>query len=275
MGLRFVLVGLALTMVMLAVGCSTNPVTGKREISIYSEVDEVALGANAAPGVEKELGGVLPNPALQAYVNTVGQRVARVSHRPELKYHYAVLNSEVPNAFALPGGYIYITRGLLAELRDESELAAVLGHETGHVTAKHGVNQLQRQVGMQVLLDAVGSATESPKVEAVAKVAANLTSLRYSRENETQSDELGIEYAYKAGYNPSGMVGLLTVLSSLHETEPAKWTEYFQTHPLTDNRIEHAGQYIKGHYPDAKKNAGMRTGKEDLMKATASLRAKP
>ena len=268
-------VAVALTLVLLAGGCSTNPVTGKREISLYSEVDEVALGANAAPEVEKELGGVYPDAALQSYVNSVGQRVARVSHRPELQYHYTVVSSEVPNAFALPGGYIYISRGLLADLEDESELAAVLGHETGHVTAKHGVNQLQRQVGMKILLDAVGSATESPKAEAVAQVAANLTSLRYSRDNETQADELGIQYAYKAGYNPSGMVGLLNVLNGLHDAEPAKWTEYFQTHPLTRNRIDNAEKYIKEHYPDAKANARLLTSKNGFLQATASLRAKP
>jgi len=165
------------------------------------------LGAQAAPEIEKEFEGKLTNPAIQSYVNSVGQRVALVSHRRDIQYHYAVVNSNTPNALALPGGYIYITRGLLVNLENEAQLAAVLGHETGHVTALHGVRQLQRNLGISLVLDAIGSATESTRVQSMAKVVANLANLRYSREDETQADELGAEYAYKAGYKPVGNAG--------------------------------------------------------------------
>jgi len=268
--------GLVVGAVLLAVGlagCSVNPVTGEREVSLFTDADEVSLGKDAAPDVEKELGGAYADEAVQRYVNTVGQRVARVSHRPGLEYHYKVVNSEVPNALALPGGYIYITRGLLKSLENEAQLAAVLGHETGHVTAKHGVNQLQRALGMQILVDAVKSSTDSERAAALAQVTTNLLALRYSRDQETQADELGMNYAWKAGYDPTGMVGLLKVLNRFQETEPVGWTEYFQTHPLTRNRVEHAEKYLGIHYPNATRNAAMRRNADGFLKATAGLRA--
>lgn len=268
--MRAVIAVLAVTWVLLT-GCAINPATGQKQLYLFTTADEIQLGRQAAPDVEKQYGGKLENPALQAYVDSVGQKVARVSDRRDLQYHYAVLNSDIPNAFALPGGYIYITRGLLTNIQDEAQLAAVLGHETGHVAARDGVQQLQRSLGLSILVDAVGSTTKSSDAKAVAQVVAGLTSLRYSRQDEARADTLGAKYGYLSGYNPWGMVGLLQVLQTQEKTESSRWTEMFQTHPLTANRIADAQSHIQSTYPNARNNARLEYGKERFSAQTKGL----
>src|SRR5215510_10303144 len=132
-------------------GCARNPVTGKRQIVLVSESQEIAMGRESDPQVRREY-GVTDNAALQQYVQTIGKKLAAVSHRPNLEWHFAVVDSPVVNAFAIPGGYVYITRGILAYLGSEAELAGVVGHEIGHVTARHTVRQMTRaelaQIGL-------------------------------------------------------------------------------------------------------------------------------
>jgi len=233
----------ALTALPILAGCSVNPVTGRRELVLISEDQEIAMGKEAAPTFEKEFGGRVPNETLQAYVNSVGQRVAKVSDRP-MPYEYTLVASDVPNAFALPGGTIFITAGLMRAMTNERQLAAVLGHETGHVAARHSVHQMQKQMGAQVLIEIAGRAGGGEGAAGaagdVAKVVSSMALLKYSRNDEYQADDLGIKYAAQAGYNPWGMVELLTVLDSLHEKDPGRFDELFQTHPLSGNRIERA-----------------------------------
>jgi predicted Zn-dependent protease len=157
------------------------------------------------------------------------------------------VNSDVPNAFALPGGQIFITAGLLRVMSNERQLAAVLGHEVGHVAAKHNVKGLQRQMGASILVEVAGamaSSEDGGTTKQAAQVVAAMTVSRYSRDDEYQADALGIKYMNKAGYNPYGMVELLNVLKSLHETEPSRLEEMFQTHPLSSKRIAEAEQLI-------------------------------
>jgi len=224
-------------------GCAVNPVTGQRELVLISQDQEIAMGNEAAPEFEKEFGGRVPNETVQAYVSRVGQRLAGVSDRP-MPYTYTLVSSKVPNAFALPGGNIFITAGLMKAMTNERQLAAVLGHETGHVAARHSVQQMQKQMGAQLLVEIASRAGSGEggtgAAGDVAKIVSSMALLKYSRSDEYQADELGIKYAAQAGYNPWGMVELLQVLNSLHDKEPGRFDELFQTHPLSSNRIDRA-----------------------------------
>lgn len=235
-------------------GCMTNPVTGKKELMVISEATELSLGANAVPSVEYEYSGVYPESDINNYVNTIGQKLARVSHRPNLAYHYKVLNTSVINAFALPGGFVYITRGLLVKLTNEAQLAAVLGHETAHVAARHSAKQLQSRLGFQFLVNlalAISKGKQSAVASAqVSSVMFNVISLGYSREDEYEADELGLIYTYKAGYNPDSMGQLLGILKQM-EKGGGKGMEFLSSHPDTDKRINEVNDKIKKKYPNS------------------------
>jgi len=250
--------GLLVLAAAAAVGCSTNPVTGKREVILIPLSQEVALGQEAAPKFEEEFGGRVPDDALQAYVRSVGNRVAAVSDRP-MPYEFTLLRSDVPNAFALPGGKVYVTAGLLSLIGNERQLAAVLGHETGHVAALHNVKGLQRQMGASVFAKAVGGvlgSDQSQSAEGVAKVVAGVVTLKYGRNDEYEADQLGVRYMAKAGYNPWGMVELLETLKTLSGgSEGSRLAEMLSTHPLTANRIEQARTTVASEYRAAAPNA--------------------
>jgi len=273
--------GHAVFMLLLSIviGCSVNPITGEKELMLFSDQQEIELGANADPDIRWQFGGVYRDAQLSAYVNSVGQSTAAVSHRDNIKYHFAIVDSSVVNAFALPGGYIYITRGLLARLDNEAQLASVLGHEIGHVTARHGVRRLQKTLGFNVLLavvDQVASGKEGyQKRRGIIKVASSVAfatvSLGYSRKDEFQADELGTEYAYKSGRDPEGMVQLLEVLKSMHDREPSAIEEFFSSHPKSSNRIEAVNKQI-AQIPAEQKKGDLRQSEykskiSDMLKA--------
>jgi predicted Zn-dependent protease len=242
------------SMIFAATACSTNPVSGERELSLISREQEIAMGREAAPQFEEEFDGLVEDSTLQSYVGRIGQQVAMVSDRADIPYEFGLLRSDVPNAFALPGGKIYVTAGLFRAMNNERQLAGVLAHEVGHVAAKHSVQQIQQQMGMAALLEVaaavIGGGT-GEKAKAAGTIAANMAILKYSRDDEYQADKLGIEYTARAGINPYGVVELLKVLQNMHEKEPGKFGEMFQTHPLTSNRIEDAVEYIEDRYPSA------------------------
>ena len=211
---------------LLLAGCGTkvvNPVTGKAERSVMDEASEVSQGAKAHQQVLTEY-SALASPPLQAYVNGIGQKLAAQSHRAELKWTFTVLDSPEVNAFALPGGYIYITRGIMAFFDSEAELAGVLGHEIGHVTARHGAQRATRQqnAGLGALAAAVlGVALEGAGVRGAADLAMQAGQgvaagyvARYSREQELQADQLGAEYLSRSRYDPKNMVDVIGVLKS-------------------------------------------------------------
>lgn len=227
------LIALALLALLFAgtvTGCSVNPVTGKRQLNLYSEEDEIAMGAQADPAIKSQY-GELADPELQAYVKDIGARMVPVSHRPNLEFHFTVLDDPIVNAFALPGGYCYVTRGILAYLNNEAALAGVMGHEVGHVTAQHGVTKMSGQ-NLAGLGLAVGSAVaqDIPFLSDIAGTAASLLFLKYGRDDERQSDELGVQYATAIGYDTREMAEFFHTLDRL-SPDSGGMPGWMSTHP--------------------------------------------
>lgn len=220
----------------IAGGCATNPVTGKKQISLVSEGKELQMGAEADPAVITEY-GLYDDQEVQRYVDGVGQRLGKVSHLPSLAWHFRVLDSPVVNAFAIPGGYIYITRGILAYMNSEAQLAGVLGHEIGHVTARHSAQQITKQeiAGIGLLAGAVFVSAFRP-YSGIAQQGLGLLFLKYSRDNETQADELGVGYATKAGYDPREIPGTYVTLKRIGERSATSLPSFLSTHPDPGDR---------------------------------------
>ena len=224
-------------MLLWAASCAVNPVSGERELMLLSESDEIQLGGQADAGVVQQF-GIYDDRRLNAYVKDLGQRIGKVSHRPHLTYHFKVLDVSVVNAFAVPGGYVYFTRGILATLNSEAELAGVMGHEIGHITARHSAQQISRaqlaQMGM-----AVGSII-SPEFRALSGLAGTgvqMLFLKFSRENERQADDLGVEYASKVGYDASQMANFFETLERMHpHADKSGLPGWFSTHPNPEDR---------------------------------------
>ncbi len=223
--MRRFLIAICLSTTVLLPGCATveNPVTGKTERTVMDERSELAEGAKAHPQILAEF-GEYKDPKLQAYVNEVGQRLAKGSHRPELDWHFTVLDSPDVNAFALPGGYVYVTRGIMAYMHSEADLAGVIGHEIGHVTARHGSQRATRQqtAGLGVLAATLlGVVLESQGLRGAANAASQASQgvaagyvAKYSREQESQADKLGAEYLTRLNYDPHNMVDVIKLLES-------------------------------------------------------------
>jgi predicted Zn-dependent protease len=249
---------LALAVALLA-ACGSNvknPVTGRTERTVMDERAELAEGKKGHQEVLKEY-TPLANPALQAYVNEIGQRLAKASHRPELPWTFTVLDSPEVNAFALPGGYIYITRGIMAYLNSEADLAGVLGHEIGHVTARHGAQRATRaqNAGLGVLAATVlGAVLESKGMGGAGDLASTLSQTaaagyvaRYSREQELQADQLGAEYLSRVNYDPKNMVDVIQVLKDqdAYRAQQARaegravpeGDSWLASHPSSDERL--------------------------------------
>lgn len=223
----------------LALGaCATNPVTGQKEYNLMSEAQEIQMGREADPQVRAEM-GVYPDPAWQAYVQSVGARLAKASERPDLPWSFAVVDVPAVNAFALPGGYIYITRGLLAHLDSEAEMAGVLGHEIGHVTARHAARAYTRQasVGIGAAVTSIFFPEAAPYASA-AQTGLGVLFLKYDRNQEVQSDSLGVRYASKAGWQPSGMSGVLETLGRIGAASDRRGIpNWLSTHPQPADRV--------------------------------------
>lgn len=216
-------------------GCVTNPVTGKEQFMLISPKGDIEIGEKYAPEIEKQLGGRIESPVLQQYIDSVGQKVARVSHDPDLKFTYIALNHDSMNALALPGGYIFITRGMLEKLENESQLAGILAHETLHVTARHSAAAISQQIGIGLLLTvAMREASASQGAVTAARLTSQLIGLKYSRDNEKEADRYGMDYMVRAGYSPNGMVETMEILAEEHTQRPV---EFFSTHPSPENRV--------------------------------------
>jgi predicted Zn-dependent protease len=256
---------LALALVLSAAGCSTAP--GKRSQNplfdtskdpvYFSSAEEMAMGAQGAAEVRKQY-KVYGDPQVAAYVDSVGQRVARVSDRNNIPYHFTVVDSSEVNAFALPGGYIYVTTGILKKMNDEAELGAVLGHEVGHVVERHALKLIQRQMvvqlGLEVLADLVGQ-QKADLVKIGGGLAGNLWLLRNSREAELQADEQGMKNASRAGLDPSAMLDVQDMLKSLQTSEPSAVENMLATHPAGGERIAQAKQLLPEYQGPKERNA--------------------
>ena len=218
--------------------CAVNPVTGKRELSLVSEAQEIAMGKETDAAVAAQF-GVYDDAALTAYVGKLGLAMAAKTQRPGLPYRFAVLDSPVVNAFAVPGGSVYVTRGILAMMSSEAELAAVLGHELGHVNARHSVRQMSQQMLAQVGL-AAGSAISQKfaKYAGLAGVGLQVLFLKYSRDDERQADALGVDYARAAGYDPADMAVTFQSLEKMGDLSGGgSLPGFLSTHPLSSERI--------------------------------------
>ncbi|MEZ5542283.1 MAG: M48 family metalloprotease [Pseudomonadota bacterium] len=227
--------------------CATNPVTGGSDLVLMSEAQEISLGRKYSAEITKEI-PAYEDPALARLVQTVGDKVAASSHRPDLIYRFTVLDTPTVNAFALPGGYIYITRGLLAYLNSEAELAAVLGHEIGHVTARHSVRQHSTATVAGILGTVVAAATGIQGADTLTNLAGTAIVRGYGREHELEADRLGAEYLAKSGYDPHGMLNVVGVLKNQEAfdklvaekegREPSAYHGLFATHPDNDTRFQ-------------------------------------
>lgn len=248
----FVLIGLL-------AGCATNPVTGRQELALFqvSTSEEISLGQQTFPRALQQMGGEYGDPQLAEYVHQVGRKLARISQRPDLPYEFKVVNDSTPNAFALPGGFIAISRGLLAALENEAQLAAVLGHELGHVTARHSVQAMQRgsllNLGLAVLGGVTGQGGYGIAAQQAGQLAAGLLENTYSREQERESDRLGVDYLVLAGYNPQGAVQLQEYFYRKVEqgAEPMWLAGLFRTHPFSKERMLDLKQYVAERYAPA------------------------
>jgi len=228
-----------------AAGCAVNPVTGEEELMFFSPEQDVKLGRKYAPQIEKALKGRIPDETLQSYVHRIGQRIARVCHRPDLSYHFTAVEEPTENAIAVPGGYIYITSGLLNQLESEAQLAAVLAHEVGHVVARDTMAAMSRQYGMAALVAAAQVSGAPSDVTRGASFITAVLSLQYSREDERDADLTGLSYMVQAGYDPQGMVETMQILQDLHAFRPI---EFFSTHPNPESRLAYLQERIARRY---------------------------
>jgi predicted Zn-dependent protease len=236
---------------VLAVSCATNPATGKRELSLIGEGQEVELGKSAASEVSATL-GLYHDDSLQAYVDQVGQRLAAASERPKLDWSFKVVDDPGVNAFALPGGYIYVTRGLLAHSRSEAEMAAVLGHEIGHVTARHSVSQISKAQLAQIGLG-VGMILK-PSLQPygqIGQAGLSLLMLKYGRDDENEADDLGLRYSTRVGYPPEAMPEVLRMLDRVSgQVKTGRVPTWLSTHPSPGSRLARIGPKLKQLEPE-------------------------
>ena len=231
---RLVIAVLALGMA--AGGCATNPATGAKQISLVSRGQELEMGREADPAIISEY-GLYDDPKLAAYVDSVGQRLGKVSHLPTMAWHFRLLDSPVVNAFALPGGYIYITRGIMAQMNSEAQLAGVLGHEIGHVTARHSAQQITNQQIAQVgLLVGMVAFSGFREYGGLAAQGMGLLFLKYSRDHESQADELGVQYTARAKYDPRQIPATYETLKRIGDREGAGLPNFLSTHPDPGDR---------------------------------------
>lgn len=237
---------LVVLIAIIQVQCAVNPVTGKKEVMLISESMEIGMGAEIDEGLRREY-GFYDDPQLTAYVERIGREMAPHTHRPHLGYHFAVLDTSVENAFAAPGGYIYITRGLLALMNSEAELATVLGHELGHVNARHSARQMTRSILFTLgIVIASELSKDFRKIAPISMLATQLLFLKYSRSDEYQADALGVEYSLKIGYSAGEMVTFFNSLQRLTETKGGvRLPNFLSTHPLTPRRIEKVKELLQ------------------------------
>lgn len=265
--------GLLLLAVATLSACARNPVTGSRELVFMSERQEIDLGRQSDATIRAQM-GVYDNAALQAYVEEVAHALAAVSHRPELPWTFTVVDSPVVNAFALPGGYVYLTRGLMAYLNDEAELAGVLGHEIGHVTARHAVQAYSRaagaQIGLilgQVFVPGMQPRYGQPNVADAASQGLGLLFLKFGRDDELQADRLGAEYAAASGWDPHGVGGMLTTLARIADTTDRSGTpNWLATHPEPQDRVGAMAGTVDRLLAETPDPAALRVAREDYLR---------
>jgi len=247
MKVRFLLPVAVLASALALSGCATNPVTGKTDVVTMSAAQESEIGRKMHPQVLQQYGRY-EDESLQTYVSDIGQRIAKVSHLPNLQFTFTVLDSPEINAFALPGGYVYITRGIMAYLNSEAQLVAVLGHEVGHVTARHAVRQQSGAAAAGVGATVIGILTGSGDLANIANMAGTALVRGYGRDMELEADAIGAEYLERMGYEPEAMIDVVRLLKNQEMLEvqiarqegrePKVYHGVFSTHPDNDTRLK-------------------------------------
>ncbi|UCF05401.1 MAG: M48 family metalloprotease [bacterium] len=235
---------IVIALVVFVAGCATTGIN-KGQVNIISSDEEVRMGQDFSKEVEKQF-EIYDNVEVSTYVQGVGQSIVKVCDRQDIEYHFAVIKKDDLNAFALPGGYIYIYSGLMKELDDESQLAGVLAHEVGHVTARHSTERLTAMYGYQLLINLILGDDPNFYASLVSNIFATGGFLAYSRANEYEADRLGARYAHAVGYDPRGMTELLGKLKGTEEREPSKLEELLATHPPTSERINRVNGIVAG-----------------------------
>jgi predicted Zn-dependent protease len=211
--------------------CARNPVTGKKQVVLLSEAQEIAMGKEADPQIVAQF-GLYPDSSLQRFIREKGTRMAAISHRPNLAYEFKVLDSDVLNAFATPGGYVYFTRGIMAHFNSEADFAGVLGHEIGHITARHSVTQQRNAILGQIGI--IATAIIKPELGQFAQQASQglgLLFLKFGRDAERESDRLGVEYSTKIGYDATQMAEFFNTLKRKSGDKAANLPTFMSTHP--------------------------------------------
>lgn len=234
---KIILIGYLSASIFLVNSCAVNPVTGKKQVVLISEAQEIAMGKEADPQIIAQF-GLYDNPNLQSFITEKGKAMAAISHRPNLAYEFKIVDSEVLNAFAVPGGYVYFTRGIMAHFNNEAEFAGVLGHEIGHITARHTVTQQTKAILSQIGL--IGSMILVPQLGQFAEPLSQglgILFLKFSRDAERQADELGVEYSSKIGYDAHEMAEFFHTLERKNTgNESTELPDFLSTHPNPGDR---------------------------------------
>lgn len=257
-------------------GCSVNPATGQRQLTLMSAAQEQSIDRQHSPHQISADYGVVQDAELRRYVEGVGQSIHQVSHRPDVPYRHLTTNANYINAYAFPGGTIGITRGILLSMDSEAELAALLGHEVAHVSARHTAQRMTSQTlaglavaGTGVALGARAGTTTTALALGLGGIAAGALLASYSRSDERQADSLGLEYMTTAGYSPEGMIQLMDLLQNLSSREPSLLEQMFSSHPMSSERYRDAVREASGRYADKSHQPLYR---ERYLDQTASLR---
>jgi len=261
---------------LLLAACSTNPVTGESDFVLMSESQEISLGQQYSAQIMEDM-PAYEHAALNKLVQRIGKKLAAKSHRPGLVYRFTIVDSATVNAFALPGGYIYITRGMLAYLNSEAELAAVLGHEIGHVTARHSVRQHSASTATGLLGAVISATTGVQGIDTLTDMAGTAFVRGYGREHELEADRLGAEYLAKSGYDPEAMLEVVKVLKNQEAFEVATarregreanvYHGLFSTHPDNDARFQEVVRAAKSH----RTGTTTRVGRDSYLRALDGL----
>ena len=260
-----------------AAGCATNPVTGKSQLMLVSEDQEIQIDRQYSPFQFSADYGTVQDKALNDYIDRTGKNMAARTHRTNMPYNFRVVNANYVNAYAFPGGSIACTRGILLSLDNEAELAALLGHELGHVNARHTAEQMSKGMLTQTILGGLAAAVGTQGAlygdiaSKLGQIGAGALLASYSRDNERQADSLGMGYMVKSGYSAQGMVGLMDMLRSMGQHQPSTIELMFATHPMSDERYQTAVQTAETKYRSANIQPLYR---ERYMDHTAGLRAR-
>jgi len=259
-------------------GCQVDPVTGRKTFNTLGPGQALALGEQAAPQYVEAFGGQVDDPALREYVSQLGQKIAGVSHTPDLPWQFYLLDSSMVNAFAVPGGHVFVTRGLMSLFDSEAELAAVLAHEVTHVVRGHSGQQLARAQALQLGLAIGGAASgaEGQELQRIYNIGGQVGTLAFllpfSREHEDQADATGVLYLVRAGYEPAAMVRVLEILEA-QSRKTGRAPLIFSTHPYPEQRAQTIRQLIQSRYsgPDVPHELGQDRYQREALDRLAKL----